>query len=102
MYAVDNGAGPIASAAGNRASEALMSTLARRVFPRLTVLVLAIALLTGALTIASGGAAASSRSVSAAVDVPDFGPNVKIFDPSMSTSEIKQTVDAIADQQVSS
>ena len=77
-----------------------MRTLARRVFPRLTVLVLAIALLTGALTIASGGAA-SSQSVSAA-GVPDFGPNVKIFDPSMSTSEIKRSVDAIADQQVSS
>ena len=31
---------------------------------------------------------------------PDFGPNVKIFDPSMSTSEIKAAVDAIAAQQV--
>ena len=30
----------------------------------------------------------------------DFGPNVKIFDPSMSTSEIQATVDAIAAQQV--
>ncbi len=27
---------------------------------------------------------------------PDFGPNVKIFDPSMSKSEIKAAVDAIA------
>src|SRR6478752_2874352 len=32
---------------------------------------------------------------------PDFGPNVKIFDPSMSTSQIQATVDAIANQQVS-
>jgi hypothetical protein len=32
--------------------------------------------------------------------MPDFGPNVKIFDPSMSTSQIKATVDAIAAQQV--
>jgi hypothetical protein len=32
---------------------------------------------------------------------PDFGPNVRIFDPSMSTSQIKAVVDAIADQQVS-
>jgi hypothetical protein len=31
----------------------------------------------------------------------DLGPNVKVFDPSMSTSEIKATVDAIAQQQVS-
>jgi len=32
---------------------------------------------------------------------PDFGPNVKIFDPSMPTSQIQATVDAIANQQVS-
>ena len=31
---------------------------------------------------------------------PDFGPNVIIFDPSMSTSQIQTTVDAIANQQV--
>jgi hypothetical protein len=31
---------------------------------------------------------------------PDFGPNVKIFDPSMMTSQIQATVDAIANQQV--
>src|SRR5256714_7320454 len=33
---------------------------------------------------------------------PDFGPNVKVFDPSMPTSEIQATVDAIAAQQVDS
>jgi hypothetical protein len=32
---------------------------------------------------------------------PDFGPNVMIFDPSMSTSQIQTAVDAIANQQVS-
>ena len=31
---------------------------------------------------------------------PDFGANVKIFDPSMPTSEIQATVDAIAAQQI--
>ncbi|MDB5056980.1 MAG: uncharacterized protein JWO59_452 [Chloroflexi bacterium] len=31
---------------------------------------------------------------------PDFGPNVYIFDPSMPTSQIQATVDAIANQQV--
>jgi hypothetical protein len=37
----------------------------------------------------------------AAPPEPDFGPNVKIFDPSMSTSQIKSIVDDIANQQVS-
>jgi len=32
---------------------------------------------------------------------PDFGPNVKIFDPSMPTSQIRMAIDAIADQQIS-
>jgi Pectate lyase superfamily protein len=31
---------------------------------------------------------------------PDLGPNVKVFDPSMPTSEIQATVDAIAQRQV--
>jgi len=31
---------------------------------------------------------------------PDFGPNVKVFDPSMPTSQIQATVDAIAAEQV--
>jgi hypothetical protein len=35
-----------------------------------------------------------------AVQNLDFGPNVKIFDPSMSTAQIQATVDAIASQQV--
>jgi hypothetical protein len=41
----------------------------------------------------SGGAAAAA--------VPDLGPNVIVFDPSMPTSKIQATVDAIANQQVS-
>jgi hypothetical protein len=47
-----------------------------------------------------GSASAAPRTVTAASAVPDFGPNVKIFDPSMSTADIKSTVDAIAAQQV--
>lgn len=39
--------------------------------------------------------------VSAAPAAPDFGPNVKIFDPSMPTSAIQAIVDAIANEQVS-
>ncbi len=31
---------------------------------------------------------------------PDFGPNVRIFDPSMPTSQIQAAVDAIAAEQV--
>jgi len=60
-------------------------------------LAIAVALVAGALAI-SGAAAASHGSGS---PTPDFGPNVKIFDPSMSTSQIQATVDAIAAQQVS-
>ena len=36
----------------------------------------------------------------APADLPNFGPNVYIFDPSMPTSQIQATVDAIATQQV--
>jgi hypothetical protein len=51
-----------------------------------------------------GVGAISSAAVTqtgAAPAVPDFGPNVLIFDPSMPTSQIQATVDAIATQQVS-
>ena len=67
---------------------------------RLVRLVCAIALVAGAVAI-SGATAASQHSVKPAAGVPDFGPNVKIFDPSMSTSQIKAVVDAIAAEQVS-
>ena len=45
------------------------------------------------------GAAAAPQAPPAAVQ-PDFGPNVRIFDPSMPTSEIQATVNAIRDEQV--
>jgi hypothetical protein len=60
---------------------------ARRLIPALALLVAALAV--------PGGAA------SAAASTPDFGPNVKIFTPSMSTSDIQSTVDAISAQQLS-
>jgi len=43
-------------------------------------------------------AGAAHRSVTSA---PDFGPNVKIIDPSMSTAQIRAIVDPIAAQQLS-
>jgi hypothetical protein len=50
---------------------------------------------------AGGGTTASQRLlVSSSASEPDFSPNVKIFDPSMTTSQIQATVDAIANQQV--
>jgi hypothetical protein len=67
-----------------------MASHARHVFFA-AVLLLAAFMLSGA----------ASASLQATAAVPDFGPNVKIFDPSMSTAEIKATVDAIANQQVS-
>src|SRR3954449_2588328 len=47
-----------------------------------------------ALALVAGLAAPAGASASR------LGPNVKVFDPSMSTSQIKATVDAIAAQQV--
>ena len=61
-------------------------------------LLAAIVLAAGALTL-SGSAVASRQATPATT--PDFGPNVKIFDPGMSTGEIKAAMDAIAAQQVS-
>jgi hypothetical protein len=48
---------------------------------------------------AGGVAFVAARSVTS-VGQPDFGPNVKIFDPSMPQSEIQATLDAIANEQV--
>jgi hypothetical protein len=56
-----------------------------------------------AASVAGAGIAAASdtpATASTSAAQPDFGPNVKIFDPSMPTSEIQATVDAIAAQQV--
>ena len=66
---------------------------------RLVRLVCALALVASAVAI-SGAAAAPQHVLKAPAGDPDFGPNVKIFDPSMPTSEIQATVDAIAAQQV--
>ena len=63
-------------------------------FHKILSVVLILALLLSALSVLSVSAAA------AAAGVPDFGPNVIIFDPSMPTSQIQATVDAIANQQV--
>jgi hypothetical protein len=52
-----------------------------------------------ALAIATTLAAAHPGSVARAA-APDLGPNVLIFDPGMSTSEIQSAVDAVAAQQV--
>jgi hypothetical protein len=59
---------------------------------RVSAVVVAFVALAGA-----GGANASHSAAGA----PDFGPNVLIFDPSMSTSHIQAAVDAVASQQVS-
>jgi hypothetical protein len=58
--------------------------------------ILATVLATAALVTVTG-ATAATRHLTA---VPDFGPNVKIFDPSMSTGDIRATFDTIAAQQV--
>ena len=47
-----------------------------------------------------GGSAAAAPQPPPAAVQPDFGPNVRIFDPSMPTSEIQATVNAIRDDQV--
>jgi hypothetical protein len=61
--------------------------------------VLLVALTMSATSLASTTIAASHTPVSHPSQ-PDFGPNVKIFDPSMPTSQIQAIVDAIANQQV--
>ena len=60
-------------------------------------LLLSACLAAGALAL-TGGAAASSHQATA---LPDFGPNVHIIDPSMSTAQIKATFDAVAARQLS-
>jgi hypothetical protein len=67
---------------------------------RLARLVAASLVVAGALAI-SGAVSASPPAARPAPSAPDFGPNVTIFDPSMSTSQIKATLDAISTQQLS-
>src|SRR5579875_2189115 len=57
-----------------------------------------------AITLAVAGGTTPAASAASALDAhaghtPDFGSNVIIFDPSMPTTEIQATVDAIAAQQ---
>lgn len=55
---------------------------------------------------ASGAAASpadtagSAAAVAATVSPPDFGPNVRVFDPSMPTNQIQAVVDAISAAQI--
>jgi len=63
--------------------------------------VFAFAQLLGPLSIASASAAAALEAPDSEASQPDFGSNVMIFDPSMSTATIQAVVDAIAAQQVS-
>src|ERR1700756_1870857 len=51
------------------------------------------------LTIAAVTAASSH--LSAAAQSPDFGPNVLVFNPSMSVTDIEAAANAIANQQIS-
>ncbi len=60
-------------------------------------LVLLASVIATTLVVGAGGAAAAKPKPPAQ---PDFGPNVVVFDPGMSTGQIQATVDAIADQQV--
>ena len=69
------------------------SSVACAAYRRLLTVAAAVASL---LVLGVGAAAAASPTAGQ----PDFGPNVLIFDPSMPTSQIQSTVDAIAAQHV--
>jgi len=67
----------------------------------LTLLLAACGQQTPPATDAVTGDAAGSAALNAEkLRAPDFGPNVRIFDPSMSTADIQAAVDAITAQQV--
>jgi hypothetical protein len=53
-----------------------------------------------AIAVFAGVGAAASGKTHVGSSQPSFGPNVVVFDPSMPTSQIQATVDAIASQQV--
>src|SRR5664279_2526790 len=66
-----------------------------------------IAALVGGLTLTAQGAASAAAPAASVVPTviasaaqSPFGPNVKVFDPSMSTSDIQAQVDAISAQQI--
>jgi hypothetical protein len=81
------------SARGNARALAGVSTL-----PSMGRWAGAVAIALVAVLAAIGTASAAPRHRGAA---PDLGPNVKVFDPRMPTSEIQSTVDAIARRQIS-
>jgi hypothetical protein len=76
-----------------------MRTNRRLSIPVALVIVFALA---GSASAASSGARGPSNVIHGNAAQPDFGPNVKILDPSMSTSDIQAIVDGIANQQISS
>jgi hypothetical protein len=51
--------------------------------------------------VAPVSAAHAGKKAPSPAPAPDFGPNVTVFDPSMPTSEIQATVDAISAKQIS-
>jgi len=69
----------------------------RRLLTGLVAVVTAIA--ATCLTV-PGAAAASPPSYRPPAGAPDFGPNVKIFDPTMPIADIQATVDAVYAEQV--
>src|SRR5450759_3351912 len=74
---------------------------------RLSILVALVAIfaLAGSASAAPSGSGQLTKVIYSSAPTraqPDFGPNVKILDPSMSTSQIKTIVDGIASQQISS
>ena len=74
--------------------------MATPVRSRLAVVLVAAAAVASLSLAAIGGAAASPRSLTGAAALPNLGPNVLVFDPSMPQSQIQATVDAVAAQQV--
>src|SRR5450756_1013968 len=70
---------------------------------RLSILVAFVAIfaLAGSASAAPSGSGQLTKVISSSASTPDFGPNVVILDPSMSTSQIKTIVDGIANQQIS-
>ncbi|MGW6129920.1 adenylyl cyclase [Cellulomonas sp. NPDC055163] len=86
-------------------SESALSSrryLRPRLRARLAVGLVALATLASAVGVAGSAAAGPVPAHRGGSGLPDLGVNVKVFDPSMPTSEIQATVDAIATQQVDS
>ena len=72
----------------------LTSGRGRRIGRRFLVGVAALA-----IVIPTAGSAVAAPTTTTSATNPDFGPNVKIFDPSMSTASIQAQTDAIFAQQ---